>query len=148
MYDIIFGSLIFAGSDQDLAGVKKFIEMDDAINGATLITDPVPYDLYEGAVKYSVTNRGSNWIDIVALQQQLSEMHIDVEIVLALTDGSGFVDVITTNGDPDIECFENEDAEVMKALSEQYGFDMTDEEIDSEEDYVDELDYDDSEWED
>lgn len=146
MYDIIFGSIIFAGSDKDLAGAQRFIEMDDAIHQSATITDPVSFDLYDGAVKYSITNRGGNWVDIMALQQQLAEQHIDVEIVLALTDGSGFVDVITTNSDPDIECFENEDAEVMQALSSHYGFDMTEEEEDDSDAY-EESEYEEDEWE-
>lgn len=138
---MIYGSIIFAGKEQDLFDVQKYIEMDESVQAAALFEGPVPYDLYEGAIKYSITLRGNEWIDIISLQEQLQHLKIDVEIVLAVTDGYGFVDVITTNGDTDIECFENEDTEAMSVISEQYGFNIVvdddfEEVVDEDEDEI------------
>ena len=131
----VYGSLIITGKEKDLDAAKKFIEADESIHASAILEKPTPFNLYEGAILYSVFMRGASWIDIVAMQQQMAESRIDVEIVLALTDGGGFVDVITTNSDPDIECFENEDAEVMAALAEQYEFAMVDEVDDDSDEY-------------
>lgn len=146
---MIYGSIIFSGKEQDLTNVQKYIEMDDALHASALFEGPVPYDLYEGAIKYGISLHGDEWIDIIALQEQLQHVKADVEIVLAVTDGYGFVDVITTNGDDDIECFENDDVEAMSVISEQYGFNMIVDEAPVEEEddeIIDDESYD-GEWE-
>ena len=123
---MIYGSLIFTGKDVDLQTVEKIIEVDttstEIFSSDILLEGPSKFDLYEGAIRYSISMIGTSWVNIVDLQETLLKHKADVEIVLAVTDGATYVDVITTNGDTDIEVFENENPEYMVRICETYGF--------------------------
>ena len=94
---MMYGSLVFLGTQIDIKKINCII--DDILDECTT-TYSIPYDFDisdNSGVLYKVEFTGSQWINIIELDEKLRSNSIEVDIIHALTDGITMIEVISTN---------------------------------------------------
>lgn len=114
---MFYGSVVFIGSHTDLQKVNAMIDDGVILDDILEVTGPIDVDLDGDGILYNVEFSNDQWIDIQSLHNSLGEQ-LNVDVIHALTDGSTFIEVLSTNCDYDD--YEDTDADKLEDIAKMY----------------------------